>query len=162
MEGAGGTTYVRMMIDILEKKASHLDKILEYTKVQEELLKQESFQEEEFFLQVEKKEGLIKKLSEFDDGFQSIYDRMGDELAGNKEKYAEEIKKMQELISRITDLGVMLTALEQKNHSNMELVLRDKKKGIKQFKVSKQTADRYYKNMIGMQTGASYFMDQKK
>jgi len=31
-----------------------------------------------------------------------------------------------------------------------------------QFKVSKQTADKYYKNMIGMQTGASYFMDQKK
>lgn len=161
-EGAGGMTYIRMMTDILSKKKDHLERILEYTKGQEEILKRDVFAEDEFTALVEKKEGLIKKIEEFDDGFQSVYNRMAEELAENKEKYKEQILELQALITRVTDLGVSLTALEQKNRSNMELSLRDKKNGIKQFKVSKQTADKYYKNMIGMQTGASYFMDQKK
>lgn len=161
-EGAGGMTYVRMMIDILGKKEVHLSKILEYTQEQEALLKQETFSEEAFAVLVEKKEGLIKKIEEFDNGFQSVYNRMSEELAENKEQYKEQILLLQEQIQKITDLGVKLTALEQKNRAAMELCLREKKQGIKQFKVSKQTADKYYKNMIGMQTGASYFMDQKK
>ena len=161
-EGAGGMTYIRMMIDILSKKETHLAKILEYTKSQEEVLKRDYFAEEEFATLVEKKEGLIKKIEEFDDGFQSVYHRMAEELAVNKEQYKDQILQLQELITRVTDLGVKLTALEQKNRSAMELCLRDKKQGIRQVKVSKQTADKYYKNMIGMQTGASYFMDQKK
>lgn len=161
-EGAGGMTYIRMMIDILRKKEAHLEKILEYTVGQEEILKRDEFSEKEFDILVEKKQGLIKKIEEFDNGFQSVYNRMAEELAGNKEQYKEQILEMQEMITRVTDLGVKLTALEQKNRSNLELCLREKKQGIKQFKVSKQTADKYYKNMIGMQTGASYFMDQKK
>ena len=161
-EGAGGMTYIRMMIDILSKKEAHLEKILEYTKSQEEVLKRDFFAEEEFSALVEKKEGLIKKIDEFDDGFQSVYNRMAEELTNNKEQYKEQILELQALITKVTDLGVALTALEQKNRANMEICLRDKKKGIKEFKVSKQTADKYYKNMIGMQTGASYFMDQKK
>lgn len=161
-EGAGGMTYIRMMIDILSKKEAHLERILEYTKSQEEVLKRDFFAEEEFAALVEKKEGLIKKIDEFDNGFQSVYNRMAEELANNKEQYKEQILELQALITRVTDLGVALTALEQKNRASMELCLRDKKQGIRQFKVSKQTADKYYKNMIGMQTGASYFMDQKK
>ncbi|MBE5951498.1 MAG: hypothetical protein E7260_07875 [Lachnospiraceae bacterium] len=161
-QGAGGMTYVRMMIDILEKKEAHLAKILEYTQEQETLLKAEEFDETAFVALVDKKEGLIKKIEEFDDGFQAVYNRMAEELAGQKEQYKDQILRLQALITSVTDLGVKLTALEQKNRSSMELRLRDKKQGIKQFRVSKQTADKYYKNMIGMQTGASYFMDQKK
>lgn len=161
-EGAGGMTYIRMMMDILNKKETHLEKILEYTTRQEEILKGEVFSEEEFDALIEKKQGLIQKIEEFDEGFQSVYNRMAEELAANKEQYKEQILTMQEQILRVTDLGVRLTTLEQKNRAGLELRLRDRKKGIKQFKVSKQTADKYYKNMIGMQTGASYFMDKKK
>ena len=80
----------------------------------------------------------------------------------NKEEYKDQILEMQGLITRVTDLSVKLSALEEKNKASLEAKLQGKRQNIRQFKVSKQTADKYYKNMIGMQTGASYFMDQKK
>ena len=121
-----------------------------------------NFEEAEFTLLIEKKAGLIQKIEEFDNGFQSIYNRVAEELKVYKNIYKEQILEMQGLITRITDLGVKLSTLEEKNKMILEPKLKEKRQGIRQFKVSKQTADKYYRNMIGMQTGASYFMDQKK
>lgn len=157
-----GITYIRMMLDVLGKKEVHLEKLLELTKEQEALLKTEEFKEAEFALLIEKKSESLRKLDEFDNGFQSIYNRVAEELKNNKEEYKEQILEMQALITRVTDLGVKLSALEEKNKSALEVKFREKRQDIRQFKVSKQTADKYYKNMIGMQTGASYFMDQKQ
>lgn len=157
-----GITYIRMMLDVLGKKEVHLEKLLELTKEQEALLKTEEFNEAEFALLIEKKSDSLRKLDEFDNGFQSIYNRVAEELKNNKEEYKEQILEMQALITRVTDLGVKLSALEEKNKSALEVKFREKRQDIRQFKVSKQTADKYYKNMIGMQTGASYFMDQKQ
>ena len=143
-------------------KKLHLEKLLEFTREQENLLKLPELDDESFSVLVDKKDGMLKKLDEFDSGFQSIYNRVSEALSEDRECYKEQILAMQELITAITDLGVKLTALEQKNRAAMELKLREKKQGIRQFKVSKKTADTYYKNMMGMQTGASYFMDKKK
>lgn len=162
MADAKGMTYIRMMLDVLEKKEVHLTRLLELTTEQEKLLKDEEFNEAEFALIIEKKSGNLRKLEELDNGFQSIYNRVAEEMKEHKEEYKEQIIEMQGIISRITDLGVKLTALENKNKAVLEVKLQGKKQNIRQFKVSKQTADKYYKNMIGMQTGASYFMDQKK
>ena len=157
-----GMTYIRMMLDVLNKKEVHLKKLLEFTTEQEQLLKEDTFDEAEFTTLIEKKDGIIRKIEEFDNGFQSIYNRVEEELKENKDSYKEQILEMQKLITGITDLGVKLSAMEEKNRAGLEPKLREKRQGIRQFKVSKQTADKYYKNMIGMQTGASYFMDQKK
>lgn len=157
-----GMTYIRMMLDVLNKKEVHLKKLLEFTTEQEQLLKEDTFDEAEFTTLIEKKDGIIRKIEEFDNGFQSIYNRVEEELKENKDSYKEQILEMQKLITGITDLGVKLSAMEEKNRAVLEPKLREKRQGIRQFKVSKQTADKYYKNMIGMQTGASYFMDQKK
>ncbi len=162
MEDAKGITYIRMMLDVLSKKEIHLKKLLEFTTEQEKLLKAEDFDDVEFTQLIEKKEGIIRKIEEFDSGFQSIYNRVAEEMKERKEDYKPQIQEMQGLITTITDLGVKLAALEEKNKAVLEPKLREKRQGIRQFKVSKQTADKYYKNMIGMQTGASYFMDQKQ
>ena len=69
---------------------------------------------------------------------------------------------MQSLITKITDIGVKISVLEQKNRGLFQQKLQEKKQGIRQFKVGKKTADTYYKNMIKMQTGASYFFDKEK
>jgi len=162
MADAKGMTYIRMMLDVLSKKEVHLKKLLEFAVEQEALLKAEEFDDAEFTRLIEKKDGIIRKIEEFDSGFQSIYNRVAEEMKENKLEYKSQIEEMQELITKITDLGVKLTALESKNKAALEPKLKEKRQGIRQFKVSKQTADKYYKNMIGMQTGASYFMDQKK
>ena len=162
MADAKGMTYVRMLMDVLAKKEVHLTKLLELTTEQEALLKEEEFKEAEFAILIEKKSGHLRKIEEVDNGFQSIYNRVSEEMKERKEDYKEQILTMQELITKVTDLGVKLSALENKNKAAMEARLQGKKQSIRQFKVSKQTANTYYKNMIGMQTGASYFMDQKK
>ena len=162
MADVKGMTYVRMMLDVLSKKQVHLTKLLELTKEQESLLREEEFNEAEFALLIEKKSGNLRKLEEFDNGFQAIYNRVAEEIKTNKDAYKEQILEMQTLITAVTDIGVKLSALEEKNKTTLETKLQGRKQNIRQFKVSKQTADKYYKNMIGMQTGASYFMDQKK
>ena len=157
-----GITYIRMMLDILGKKEKHLASLLELTTAQEQLLKGEEFIEEEFTELIAKKRGHLLKIEEADNGFQAIYNRVAEEMKNNKDEYKDQIIEMQSLIIRVTDLGVKLSALEEKNKTALEANLQGKRQNIRQFKVSKQTADKYYKNMIGMQTGASYFMDQKK
>ena len=157
-----GITYIRMMLDILGKKESSLKALLELTTAQESILKGEEFDEESFNGVMEEKRNQLRRLEEYDTGFQAIYNRVAEEMQTNKEEYKEQILEMQRLITGITDLGVKLTALEEKNKTALEVLFREKRQSIRQFKVSRQTADKYYKNMIGMQTGASYFMDQKK
>lgn len=157
-----GITYIRMMLDILNKKEDQLISLLELTTAQEQLLKVEEFDEDTFFALIEKKREPLRKLEETDMGFQAIYNRIAEEMKANKEEYKDQILEMQGLITRVTDLGIKLSALEEKNRTALEGKLQGKRQNIRQFKVSKQTADKYYKNMIGMQTGASYFMDQKK
>ncbi|MBP3567706.1 MAG: hypothetical protein J6K04_00930 [Lachnospiraceae bacterium] len=162
MADAKGMTYIRMLLDVLNKKEIHLTKLLELTKEQEALLKEDDFNDAQFAILVEKKSGNLRKIEEIDNGFQSIYNRVEEEMKEHKEDYKDQILEMQGLITRVTDLGVKLSALETKNKAALEAKLQGKRQGIRQFKVSKQTATTYYKNMIGMQTGASYFMDQKK
>ena len=157
-----GITYIRMMLDILNKKEMQLAALLELTMEQEQILKAGEFDEDAFLELIEKKRGPLRKIEETDNGFQSIYNRVAEEMKNNKEEYKDQILEMQGMITKVTDLSVKLSALEEKNRAALEAKLQGKRQHIRQFKVSKQTADKYYKNMIGMQTGASYFMDQKK
>lgn len=162
MEDAKGMTYIRMMLDVLAKKETHLNKLLEFTTEQEVLLKNHKFDETAFMKLVEKKDGILKRIEEFDQGFQSIYHRVGEALKDNKDEYKEQILQMQSLITKVTDIGVKISALEQKNKGLLQQRLQEKKQGIRQFKVGKKTADKYYKNMIKMQAGTSYFFDKEK
>ena len=161
-EGAGGMTYVRMMIDILGKKEVHLSKILEYTKEQEALLKQETFSEEEFAVLVEKKEGLIKKIEEFDDGFQSVYNRMSEELAEHKEQYAEEIRTMQSLIKDITAQTNTIQTQEIRNRESVCAKFDGIREQVKGVRNSQKVVKQYYQNMVNSKKASAQIFDDKK
>ena len=157
-----GITYVRMMLDILSKKEVQLTALLKLTAEQEKILKESEFDESAFLDLIEKKREPLQKIEEADNAFQSIYSRVAEEIKNNKEDYKEQILAMQSLITKVTDLGVMLSVSEEKNRPLLEARLQGKRQYIRQFKVSKKTADKYYKNMIKMNAGSSYFMDQTK
>lgn len=162
MENSGGTTYIRMMVDVLMKKETYLSKLFDATITQESLLKMSKFDETAFFKLVEEKDEYLKRIEEIDQGFQSIYNRVSEVLKENKEQYKEQILQMQSLITKVTDLGVKISVLEEKNKGLLQQRLQEKKQGIRQFKVGKKTANTYYKNMIKMQAGTSYFFDKEK
>ena len=100
---------------------------------------------------------------ELDDGFEALYDRVGDEVKNNSERYAVQIKRIQELIKEVTDKGVTIRSKEEKNRMNLERVLRPVKKEIKTSKRSMSVINKYYNTMNGAAlNNSSGWVDRKK
>ena len=73
-----------IMIQSLEKKIQVLDAIIVYDDIQKEQLENPDLTTEESDDVVEKKSELIEQLNQLDSGFQKLYDRVKEELQGNK------------------------------------------------------------------------------
>ena len=155
-------TYINMLIDILVKKKTIMEKLLERTLYQKILLEDADLKMDDFEAVLPVKDELIKSLTDADHGFDDIYAKVEAELHINKNQYKQEITTLQQLIKDITDKSVKLQALEQNNRDRLELYLTQKKLEFKNFKISNKTANSYYKNMSGSNSGESYFMDKRK
>lgn len=155
-------TYIQVMIESLKKKKLVLEEIVELTKEQEMILRENDVDLERFELIVEKKQKSIDQLTLLDSGFGKLFERVSEEIQLHKELYKNEIVQMQELIETITDLGVILKTLELRNKTKWVQYSARKKEEIRSFKVSNQTVSKYYKNMSDQHQGQSYFLDQKK
>lgn len=154
--------YVDILLTTLKKKEVILKQLLALTEEQEQLLKENEFQEDKFMELIEKKKTVLFQLNKLDFGFETVYTKVKEELAVDKEQYRLQIESMQQYIAKIIDLSMKLTALEQRNKFSMERYFINSKKKIKDTKLSSQTVSNYYKNMTGVHQGHSYFMDQKK
>ena len=112
---------------------------------------------------VEKKYELLNEMQELDNGFDSVYKKIGKMLADNKEMYKSEILQMQNLIRTITNIGMELESLEQKNKTKFNTYIRNKRHAINDFKQSNRVATSYYQNMSNQhRVWQSHFLDQKK
>lgn len=161
-EMAETNTYVNMMLDSLKKKDSILDKIIELNNVQTELAKQPELDMDAFSATVEQKQELIDKMQEMDDGFQSLYDRVKEELQVNRARYAEEIRQMQAYIKQLSEKSVQIQTQEEKNRLTLQGHFARMKQEIRTAKKSVQVAADYYKNMSKLNVVDSQFMDKKK
>lgn len=156
-------TYMQILIDTLKKKLGVLNEIYKITKQQEELLRVSNFDEPEFEKTIEKKEIRIRELERCDQGFETVYSHIREELQRNPQKYSEEGPKLKQLICCCTDLGVAVEALEQQNRLRFEQGILSKRQEIKRFHVKNQAANTYYRHMANQhQEGNSYFLDKKK
>lgn len=153
---------MNVLADSLQRKYSILQSILELTKKQEVLLKEETFDETEFLKTISDKQVFINKMEELDNGFEAIYTRVKSELETNREQYQDEIKKMQQLITQVTELGIDIEALEKRNKVQMDKVLINRKQKIKDLRMNNTVANSYYRNMANHQYNQSYFLDRKK
>lgn len=154
--------YIRMLSDILKKKLAILSELMNLTVAQEEIMKQEAFDEDEFSKTIDSKEKQLEALEKLDIGFDQIYDSVREELTTQKAQYYHEITEMQECITLITDLSVKLQALEKRNKSRLEQILSQKRRDIKQSRLNSKTVAKYYKTMANQGDVPSYFYDKKK
>ena len=122
--------YLSVLEDSLKKKLQILDELTDYTTQQQELLKVEELDYEAFDRLVDQKEPLIEKIMELDQGFETVYDRIKEQLLGNKEQYAAQIRALQSLIGELTDKSVKLQTMEQRNKSAVEQQFRKSRKKI--------------------------------
>jgi len=107
------------------------------------------------------KDILIEKINELDEGFEKIYEHVKNEIISNKLSHKEVILELQNLIKQVTEKSAKLQTLEIKNKKSLEIFFANKKKEIKDFKKSSETASSYYKNMMNQQLDESYFLDKK-
>lgn len=157
-----GSTYITILIQSLEKKVLVLDKIIESNKEQREILSQEELDTDRFEANLDEKGRLIDELNLLDDGFQEIYNRVKDELGDNRELYKEEIKRMQKLISDITERSVTIRAEEERNRAVAAKQFDNMRDNIQAAKRSRQAANVYYSNMSRVNTVDAQFMDKRK
>lgn len=153
--------YVEILLESLEKKKGLLQKIQKENIKQEDAIKNNS--DIEIFDQaVTAKEQLISDLEILDNGFETVYDRIKEDLQASKEAYRSEISRMQQLISEITDLSVRIQTSEQRNRKLVDGYFAYTRGKIKQAKKSVRAANDYYKSMSRTNYVDSYLMDQKK
>ena len=154
--------YLSVLEDSLKKKLQILDELTDYTMQQQELLKVEELDYEAFDRLVDQKDPLIQRIMELDQGFETVYDRIKEQLLGNKEQYAAQIRALQSLIGELTDKSVKLQTMEQRNKSAVEQQFRKSREKIRKGRQNKQAALNYYKNMNNSNYVPPQFLDNKK
>lgn len=158
----GNDTYIAMLKDILLQKKKVTEEILWVTLEQETALAPELEDMERFDALMEKKEPLLTKLEQLDEGFADIYAKVQATLTGQKENYKEAILELQKLITEITDISVKIQALEERNRRMFETYLLGRKQQLRTAKKNSRTADAYSKTMAGSPQGESVFLDKRK
>ena len=129
--------YLQIMIDSLVQKEELLKQIVDYN---------------------EKQQAIIT----LDEGFNSVFNRVKDEVQHNKAKFKQPLQRLKELVSAVTDLGVRIQAQELRNKQLVEKRFAQMRKELSNAKRATSKANAYYKNANKLNNYESHFLDQKK
>ena len=165
MSGAGenSKTYISMMADSLRRKKTVLTKLYEQTKEQESLLVDGAMDVDRFEELLEEKGSGIDELNRIDEGFDSLYKKLEQELLTNRGAYQKEIEEMKGLITEVTELGTQIQMMERRNHERFGQYISKEREKLRAANRSQQTAMNYVQNMADThKPGNSYFVNEKK
>ena len=131
--------YLDIMIDSLAKKEELLKQIVDYNEIQQTIVTASEFKEEAFEKNIADKGAVVEKILRLDEGFNSVFNRIKEELQTNKKKYAKDIERLKTLV-RFAQM----------------------RKELSQAKRTTSTANAYYKSVNNLNQYESHFLDQKK
>ncbi len=152
----------QILLQSLEKKAKLLDDMIRQNGVQEELLKEEDLDMDAFDEAINQQGFYIEELDKLDQGFETVYDRVREELLRDKARYRMEIIRMKELIQQITDKIVTLNAGNMRNKMLAENQFSRKRAAIGVGASQNKAARNYYNNMNRLNYVSPQFYDNKK
>lgn len=153
--------YVGILVSTLEKQVGILEEILEITKEQERIAGQPTFAEETFADTLNRKDILIARLNELDDGFANVYGRVKTQVREHKMQYEKELNRMQELIKQSTDLGVEIQVLEERNRERLVQCFSNQHKQYGAKQTAASVASRYHQTMNGGKMRDTFFAEKK-
>lgn len=154
--------YLKVLEESLEKKLRIMAKIREYNLEQEQIFRASSADLEKFDEYVDKKGELIEELTALDNGFEKLYRNVSAELQGNREKYAAQIKRLQELVAEVTEESVSIQAQEARNKKLVEDFFRRERFNLAQSRKTSKAAYDYYKSMSHSDVAPPQFLDSKQ
>ena len=109
-------TYLDMMETSLIKKIEVMKQIeAQNIRQKEALVMEDGFDEETFDDAVRIKSGLIDRLTELNEGFAGLYDKVKDDITADKSRYRAQIEHMQDLIRTVTDISNTIEIQETRN-----------------------------------------------
>ena len=155
--------YIKMLSDSLDKKVELLRQLQGLNQEQKNILEDSESTPDMLDDNIEKKSDIIERLDKMDDGFQSLYDKVKDDLSSKREEYASEIKHMQEQIALVTDLSTDVQAKEMQNRELARAKFSHIRSQIRETKHGQKAVASYYASMMN-NTGYedSQFWDRKK
>ena len=158
------TDYLELLEESLIKKIKVLDEIGEFNIKQKNVFTTygERPDLDKFDEYIEEKDRLIEELNMLDEGFEALYERVADTLKTDREKNAQMIRRLQDLIREITDKSSSLQAQEAENKKLMEGYFKNIRSGIGKERTSLNAAYSYMQAQRGMGGAESLYMDSKK
>ncbi len=155
-------SYLEMMKESLVQKIAVLEEIEKENLIQKEILEnEEHFDAEGFDEAISRKGVLIKKIEKLNDGFETLFGRVKEELSGNKDKYKAQIAEYQDLIRRITDLSSSIEVQEKRNRDLAAGQFRNSRNKINQNRKTSKAALDYYLTMNKSKITPPQFYDTK-
>ena len=155
-------SYIGILQQSLEKKSEVLDRIMEENRNMAMLVQEPKFDPDRFDEIFDRKDALIRELNTLDLGFRTVYARVREELANNKDEHREEITNLQRLIKEITDKSVAIQVEEKRNQNALNNRIDVFKKELHQTKNTRRIMANYVNNMTGRNVVEPIFMDKKK
>ncbi len=155
------SNYLTVLEESLQKKITVLEQIQEYNESQRQIFQEGNPKLNEFDSYIEEKAKLIDEINKLDNGFEILYSNVSAELQGNREKYATQIKALQELITQVTEKSVVIQAQEARNKALIEEYFAKQRSGIREGRKSSKAAIGYYKNMNKSNYVESHYLDSK-
>lgn len=154
--------YIAILKQGLEKKIQILDGLIQKNALQRHLLEDPDLDPDDLENSVNEKAELIEQLVELDKGFEQVYERVKEEIIGNKAAYASDIDDMQKLIAQIMEKSTKVQTEEKRNHELILQKFSTVKKQIREVKTGHKAVNQYYQNMMKMNYVDPQFMDQKE
>lgn len=154
--------YITILVDSLNKKIKLLEYILVENKRQQLSISSEKMDEELFEETMAKKEDYINQINEIDQGFETVYHHVQEELSVNAGQYKDEISELKELISVITQKSMEVQLSEKRNEQLITKKFSDIRKDIHKSKNVSKVATDYYKAMSKTGVVEPQFLDKKK
>lgn len=154
--------YILILIDSLKKKTEILNQIKEANEEQKNIAMADEFDDDAFEKNIEEKEKLISKLMELDNGFETVYERVKEEISANSSSYTDEIAALKELISVITGKSMDIQAQEKRNNELLMKTFERIHQKVHTTKNSKKVAENYYQTMAKSTYIEPQFLDKKK
>lgn len=154
--------YLSILEESLDKKLQIMAKIQEYNLCQQEIFQAQDVKLEEFDEYVDKKSELLDELTALDNGFEDLYRDVSRELQDNREKYGLQIKRLQELVTRVTEESVTIQAQEARNKQLVETYFRKARTDLAKNRKTSKAAYDYYRSMSQSGIAPAQFLDNKQ
>ena len=154
--------YLAILAESLDQKIVVLDEIAGYCREQEALLKRDSLSFEEFDACVDRKDNCIQTLTKLDEGFDTLYQRVKEQLAAGKDAYKDQIAQIQQKIKLVTEKSVSIEAQEARNKKMVEDYFTRERSQLRQGRQTSKAAYGYYKSMSNSDVMPPQFLDSKQ